>query len=191
MRRSSADRRDSYYRVELTRCRELLAAAGVALHPGLATSAAVVDRPRRATRERVLFLCTGNSARSQIAEALLAQAAGDWVEAFSAGSSPKDLHPNAVRVMSEYGIDIADWRSKHLEEYAGRRFEYVVTLCDKVREVCPEFPGGPEPIHWSIPDPSAGGTGRASYAAFRHVAADLNPRIHYFITHIATARTKG
>src|SRR4051812_46972208 len=100
VRRSSADHRDSYYRVELTRCRELLAATGVALHPGLATSAAVADRPRRATRERVLFLCTGNSARSQIAEAFLTHAAGDWVEACSAGSQPKDLHPNAVRVMS-------------------------------------------------------------------------------------------
>jgi len=190
VRRSSADRRDSYYRLELTRCRELLAATGLALHPGLATTAAGVDRPRRAAKVRVLFLCTGNSARSQMAEALLAQAAGDWIEAFSAGSHPKALHSNAVRVMSEYGLDISGRRSKHFDEYAGRRFDYVVTLCDKVREVCPEFPGGPEPTHWSIPDPTADG-GRADYAAFRRVAGDLETRIHYFISRIAAARTKG
>ena len=116
---------------------------------------------------RVLFLCTGNSARSQIAEALLAHAAGGRVEVASAGSHPKPLHPNAVRVMRAYGIDLTGARSKHLDEVTGRRFDYVITLCDKVREVCPELPGHPEPIHWSIPDPAAAGTGRASYPAFR------------------------
>jgi protein-tyrosine-phosphatase/DNA-binding transcriptional ArsR family regulator len=190
-RRSSADHRDSYYHVELTRCGELLAATGVALHPGLATTpTSLRPSPRPATRVRVLFLCTGNSARSQIAEALITHTAGERVSAASAGSHPKDLHPNAVRVMREYGIDIVGRRSKHLDELSGRRFDYVVTLCDKVREVCPEFGGGPEPIHWSIPDPAAAGTRRSSYAAFRSVAADLCSRIEFF-THRIDTPTKG
>ena len=91
----------------------------------------------------MLFLCTGNSARSQIAEALAEQLSGGAVSAASAGSHPKPLHPNAVRVMRERGIDLAGRRSKHLGEFAGQRFDYVISLCDRVREVCPEFPAGP------------------------------------------------
>ncbi|MGH3757584.1 ArsR family transcriptional regulator [Actinophytocola sp.] len=188
MRRSSADQRDTYYHAELTRCGELLAATGVALHPGLATSPTPPGGRRRGARIRVLFLCTGNSARSQIAEALLTHGAGDRVEVDSAGSHPKDLHPNAVRVMREYGIDISGRRAKHLDEYAGRRFDQVITLCDKVREVCPEFPGGPEAIHWSIPDPAADPAG---CAAFRRVAADLHTRIGLLTHRITTSTTKG
>jgi ArsR family transcriptional regulator, arsenate/arsenite/antimonite-responsive transcriptional repressor / arsenate reductase (thioredoxin) len=191
VRRSSADHRDSYYHVELTRCGELLAATGSALHPGLAIRPATAGRRRGASRVRVLFLCTGNSARSQIAEAFLTHAAGDRAEAASAGSHPKPLHPNAVRVMREYGIDIADRRSRHLDECTGPRYHYVITLCDKVREVCPEFPGSPEPIHWSIPDPAAEGAGRASYPAFRRVAADLRTRVDFLTRRITTPTTKG
>jgi ArsR family transcriptional regulator, arsenate/arsenite/antimonite-responsive transcriptional repressor / arsenate reductase (thioredoxin) len=134
----------------------------------------------------VLFLCTGNSARSQIAEALLQQAAGDRVMVASAGSHPKPLHPTAVRVMREYGVDIAGRRSKHLDEFASRRFDQVITLCDKVREVCPEFPGQPESIHWSIPDPATTG----GYAAFRAVAADLHTRIGFLTEALALGDTK-
>ncbi len=190
-RRSSADQRDSYYHVELIRCGQLLAATGVALHPGLATGPAAFGPHRRTATLRVLFLCTGNSARSQIAEAFLARAADDRIEVASAGSHPKDLHPNAVRVMREYGIDISHRRSKHLDEYARSRFDYVITLCDKVREVCPEFPGGPEPVHWSIPDPAADGAGRKSYPAFRQVAAELHTRIEFFMRGISTPTPKG
>jgi ArsR family transcriptional regulator, arsenate/arsenite/antimonite-responsive transcriptional repressor / arsenate reductase (thioredoxin) len=190
-RRSSADQRDSYYHLDLIRFRDLLVATGVALHPGLATQPAPLLGSRRGAPARVLFLCTGNSARSQIAEALLARAAGERVEVASAGSHPKGVHPNAVRVMREYGIDIADRRSKYLVEYAGRRFDYVITLCDKVREVCPEFRGGPEPIHWSIPDPADDGAGRASYPTFQRVAADLHTRIEFLVHRITTPMTKG
>jgi protein-tyrosine-phosphatase/DNA-binding transcriptional ArsR family regulator len=190
MRRSSADQRDSYYRIDLARCGDLLAATGAALHPALATTPAPAGRRRTPAPVRVLFLCTGNSARSQIAEALLARAAGDRVETASAGSRPKDLHSNAVRVMREYGIDIAGRRSKHLDEFTGQRFAYVITLCDKVREVCPEFPGGPEPIHWSIPDPAAEGGGRASYPAFRRVAADLHARVGFFTHRLDAPATR-
>ena len=90
-----------------------------------------------------------------MAEALAEQLSGGAVRAASAGSHPKPLHPNAVRVMRERGIDLAGRRSKHLDEFAGRRFDYVISLCDRVREVCPEFPGTPQAIHWSIPDPAA------------------------------------
>jgi protein-tyrosine-phosphatase len=191
MRRSSADHRDSYYHIDLTRCGDLLAATGAALHPGLATIPAPAGRRRHAATVRVLFVCTGNSTRSQIAEALLTHVASDRVKVASAGSHPKDLHPNTVRVLREYGIDIAGQRSKHLNEFTGHRFDYVITLCDKVREICPEFPHGPEPIHWSIPDPAADGTGRASYPAFRRVATDLHTRIGFLTYRITAPATKG
>jgi protein-tyrosine-phosphatase len=186
MRRSSADGRDSYYRIELVRCRQLLAATGAALHPGLGIAPTSTARQHR-TPVRVLFLCTGNSARSQIAEALLAQSAGGRVEVASAGSHPKPLHPNAVRVMRSYGIDLSGARSKHLDEVIENHFDYVITLCDKVREVCPGFLGHPEPIHWSIPDPAAGG--RASYPDFCTVAADLQSRIQFLLQAIAPPAT--
>ncbi len=156
-RRSSFDGRDSYYHLDLDRCAHALAAAGTALHPALRLH----RRHRRPGRDRVglavLFVCTGNSARSPIAEALLRHRAGGHVEVTSAGSHPKPrMHPHAVRVLrDEYGIDIADQRPRHLDTLPGRRFDYVITLCDKVREVCPEFGDHPRRIHWSIPDPAA------------------------------------
>ncbi len=156
-RQSSADHRDTYYTADLSQFADLLAAAGTALHPGLTLIPLPVDRAgrrRAAAPVRVLFLCTGNSARSQMAEALLRHRAGPTVRAFSAGSHPKPLHPNAVRVMRERGIDIHRQRSKHLDAFTGHRFDAVISLCDRVREVCPDFPGPPELIHWSIPRPS-------------------------------------
>src|SRR5918995_5612533 len=144
MRRSAADGRDSYYVLDLARCGELLSSAGASLHPGLAPTPRSRARGERgAPLAHVLFLCTGNSARSQIAEALARQLSGGAVSTASAGSYPKPLHPNAVLVMRERGIDIAGRCSKHLSEFAGERFDYVISLCDRVREVCPEFPGGP------------------------------------------------
>ena len=172
-RRSSADGRDAYYRIELARCRELLAETGLALHPGLGPGP-----PARRVRTRVLFLCTGNSARSQMAEALLGLLAGGAVEAASAGSRPKPLHPEAVRVMREHGIDISGRRAKHLDTFAGQQFGYVISLCDRVREVCPEFPGHPQMIHWSIADPSGE---QDTQQAFRRVAAELRTRIGFLL----------
>src|SRR5262245_35390047 len=192
-RRSSADRRDSYYAVDLARVGGLLSTTGTALHPGLR----LVPEPARAPRPgapsvRVLFLCTGNSARSQIAEALARERSGGRVEAYSAGSHPKPLHPNAVRVMREdLGLDPAGLRPKHLDEFAERRFDRVISLCDRVREVCPEFPGGPETAHWSIPDPAAGAAGaappddEASYPAFRELAAELETRVGFLLAALA------
>ncbi|HEX4258024.1 MAG TPA: ArsR family transcriptional regulator, partial [Streptosporangiaceae bacterium] len=133
-RRSSADGRDTYYTVDLTRFGELLAVTGQSLHPGLRLAATGGDKPGgHGARARVLFLCTGNSARSQIAEALTRARSGGRVEARSAGSRPKPLHPNAVRVLREAGLDIGGQQSKHLSVFAADSFDYVITLCDKVR----------------------------------------------------------
>jgi ArsR family transcriptional regulator, arsenate/arsenite/antimonite-responsive transcriptional repressor / arsenate reductase (thioredoxin) len=188
-RRSTADARDSYYTLDLARCGELLASSGRALHPALRLAEPPRrewDRPLRAARPRVLFLCTGNSARSQIAEALVQQLTGGAVEAASAGSHPKPLHRNAVRVMHERGIDIAGRRSKHLAELADQRFNYVISLCDRVREVCPEFPDHPELTHWSIPDPAReGSTDAESYPAFERTARELETRIRFLLELIA------
>jgi ArsR family transcriptional regulator, arsenate/arsenite/antimonite-responsive transcriptional repressor / arsenate reductase (thioredoxin) len=190
MRRSSADGRDAYYSVDLARCRELLAAAGATLHPGLALAPPIGqgDAAHR-RRVRVLFLCTGNSSRSQMAEALLQSLAGDSVEARSAGSHPKNVDPNAVRVTREWGIDLSGNASKHLSRFARRRFDYVVTLCDRVREVCPEFPGHPERIHWSIADPALEGeTDEESYPAFQRTAAEIETRVR-FLLHVIRQRS--
>jgi protein-tyrosine-phosphatase len=127
-------------------------------------------------------LCTGNSSRSQIAEALAVARSEGLAEAFSAGSHPKPVHPHAARVLRERGIGFGARGSKHLSTFAAERFDYVITLCDKVREVCPEFPGHPGHIHWSIPDPAASGGGdQATLAAFRQVAADVDTRIGYLL----------
>jgi protein-tyrosine-phosphatase/DNA-binding transcriptional ArsR family regulator len=188
-RRSSADGREAYYSLDLTRCGALLAEAGEALHPGLRLAPASARR-RATARMRVLFLCTGNSARSQMAEALANRLGAGAVQASSAGSHPKPLHPNAVRVMRERGIDLRGRRSKHVDELAGRRFAYVVTLCDRVREVCPEFPGAPARVHWSIADPAAqGGDDAATYPAFERTAAELEARIPYLLDLIQEERT--
>jgi protein-tyrosine-phosphatase/DNA-binding transcriptional ArsR family regulator len=183
-RRSSADGRDSYYVLDLARCREMIASSGEALHPALRLSppAAGAERRCHAPVTRVLFLCTGNSARSQMAEALVEQLAGASVEARSAGSHPKPLHPNAVRAMREHGIDLRGRRSKHMREFSGESFDYVVSLCDRVREVCPEFPGHPESIHWSVPDPGReGASDKESYAAFQRTAAELATRVPFLL----------
>jgi protein-tyrosine-phosphatase/DNA-binding transcriptional ArsR family regulator len=189
-RRSAADGRDSYYLLDLGRCGELLASAGVALHPGIAPSAPPDARRRRGSATaRVLFLCTGNSARSQIAEALCEQLSDGAVSALSAGSHPKPLHPNAVRVMRERGLDIAGRRSKNLSEFADRRFDYVISLCDRVREVCPEFPGGPALIHWSIPDPSREpGSEEETLPVFERTATEIETRVSFLIEAINATR---
>jgi protein-tyrosine-phosphatase/DNA-binding transcriptional ArsR family regulator len=183
-RRSSADGRDGYYVLDLTRCRELIGSSGRALHPALVLSPPPVDRDRsrRGAATQVLFLCTGNSARSQMAEALVEKLAGGSVEARSAGSHPKPLHPNAVRAMREHGIDLRGRRSKNLSEFSGERFDYVVSLCDRVREVCPEFPGHPDTIHWSIPDPGReSADDDKSYPAFQRTAAELATRVPFLL----------
>jgi ArsR family transcriptional regulator, arsenate/arsenite/antimonite-responsive transcriptional repressor / arsenate reductase (thioredoxin) len=182
MRRSAADGRDSYYVLDLARCGELLSSAGASLHPALAPSAGRSKPERGPVLARVLFLCTGNSARSQIAEVLARELSGGAVSTASAGSHPKPLHPNAVRVMRDRGIDISGNRAKHLGEFSDERFDYVISLCDRVREVCPEFPGGPELIHWSIPDPAREpGSFEETLPAFERTTGELCERIGFLL----------
>jgi ArsR family transcriptional regulator, arsenate/arsenite/antimonite-responsive transcriptional repressor / arsenate reductase (thioredoxin) len=183
-RRSAADGRDCYYTLDLDRCGALLTEVGGALHPGLRLTPPprAFERRSRRRRTRILFLCTGNSARSQMAEAMAKQIGAGAIDARSAGSHPKSLHPNAVRVMGEQGIDLQGRRAKHLDEFTGQRFDYVVSLCDRVREVCPGFPGHPDMIHWSVPDPArGGGSDQQTYPAFRRTAGELATRIRFLL----------
>ncbi len=190
MRRSTADGRDAYYTIDLARCGELIAATAQALHPALKLQpAAVSPKAPVADRDpvRVLFLCTANSARSQMAEALLDHLSEGATVSASAGSHPKSLHPNAVRAMSEWGIDISSRRTKSLDEFREQHFDFVVTLCDRVREICPEFPGTPQVVHWSIADPSIpGASDEESYPAFQEVATDIARRIRFLLFTIRT-----
>ncbi|MGR6920472.1 arsenate reductase/protein-tyrosine-phosphatase family protein [[Actinomadura] parvosata] len=178
-RRSTHDARDSYYHLDLARCADALAATAKALHPALAPplpGASSASLPLPARPPRVLFACTGNSARSPIAEALLRHRTGGRVEAVSAGSRPRPrLRPEAVAVLREhFGIDVGDRRPRHLDTVAGHRFDYVISLCDKVREVFPDFPGRPRRLHWSIPEPATG-------AGFVRTAQEIEARVHYLL----------
>ena len=189
-RRSSADGRDTYYGLDLARVGGLLSATGGALHPGLRL-AAPAHREAAIAPARVLFLCTGNSARSQMAEALARARSGGAIEAVSAGSHPKPLHPNAVRVMREaYGLDISGQAPKSLDLFAGQHFDWVISLCDRVREVCPPFPGGPQAVHWSLPNPATGEPDDVTYPLFQETAAELSTRIDFLLATLAD-RSQG
>lgn len=131
---------------------------------------------------RVLILCTGNSARSQMAEGLLRELGEGKLDVFSAGTSPSAVHPLAVQVMTEVGIDISQQRSKHLEEYRHQTFDDVLTVCDNAAESCPVFPGGARRTHWSLPDPAAvGGDEKDRLEAFRRVRRALEQRLQRWI----------
>ena len=167
MHRSAFDARDSYYALNLAQYGPLLTA----------TRAFAPEERRVPASLRILFLCTGNSSRSQIAEALAGPLSGGVVEAFSAGSHPKALHPHAVEVLRRRGIDISSNETKQLSRFTEERFDVVVTLCDKVREVCPDFPAHPEALHWSIPDPAVSG----AYPAFEQTAVDVEARLRFLL----------
>ncbi len=129
-------------------------------------------------KQRVLILCTGNSARSQMAEGLLRHDAGDRFEVFSAGTKPTEVRPEAIAVMQELGIDISGQRSKSVDEFAGQDFDYVVTVCDNAEASCPIFPGNTKRIHWSFDDPAAvEGSEEDRRAAFRRVRVELCERL--------------
>jgi protein-tyrosine-phosphatase/DNA-binding transcriptional ArsR family regulator len=201
-RRSAADGRDTYYRLNARTCADLLSEVGPELQPGLRLD---VGSPRggrkRARRPSVLFLCTGNSSRSQMAEAMLEHYAGGAIRARSAGSHPKPLHPHAVRVMAERGIDISARKSKHLDRFRRDTFDRVITLCDKVREICPEF-DTTSMSHWSMADPAATRpvamqpaadalrADEAEYSAFVRTAVELESRLPFLIGEL-TAVSEG
>jgi protein-tyrosine-phosphatase/DNA-binding transcriptional ArsR family regulator len=186
--RSSSDGRDSYYHLDLEHCAQALADSGSALHPALRRDLTPLAR-HSAGPVAVLFLCTGNSSRSPIAEALLRRRTAGGVAVTSAGSRPKPhMHPNTVRVLHDsYGIDSSRQRPRHVDTLACRRFDHVITLCDRAREACPEFPDHPRRTHWSIPDPATPeGTDEATYPAFQHVAADIATRVGHLLPVLAT-----
>jgi len=139
--------------------------------------------------KRVLFLCTGNSARSQMAEGLLRSFGGDRYEVLSAGTRPSLVRPEAIAVMSELGIDLSGHRSKHVREFDGQHFDYVITVCEQANESCPIFPGDTERIHWSVPDPAAvEGSETERLAAFRLVRDSLAETLGAFIDPSSQAR---
>ncbi|HTE65309.1 MAG TPA: arsenate reductase ArsC [Candidatus Binatia bacterium] len=131
---------------------------------------------------RVLFVCTHNSARSQMAEGMLRAWGEDRFEAHSAGTEVSAVRPEAVTAMAEIGIDIGGHRSKSVEHYLGQKFEWVITVCDQARQNCPVFPGVEHTGHWSVEDPSeATGSEEQRLETFRRVRDDLRNRIHVFI----------
>ena len=130
-------------------------------------------------KKRVLFLCTGNSARSQIAEGLMRSMAGDHYEAFSAGTSPKGLHPKTIETMQEVGIDVARQRSKDVQEFLGQSFDFVITVCDRAKQNCPIFPGS-TPIHWGFDDP-ADAPASDQTRVFRRIRDEIRHRLQLFL----------
>jgi arsenate reductase len=139
-------------------------------------------------KKRVLILCTGNSARSQMAEGLLRNDAGNRFEVASAGVEPSSVRPEAIEAMRDTGIDISRHRSKSVDEFAGEEFDYVITVCDNANEQCPVFPGAPKRIHWSIDDPAtAKGDEDTRRDVFRRVRDELRHRLRLFAAATAKA----
>jgi arsenate reductase len=152
----------------------------VTLDDAGALGEAAVSAPPRPIR--VIFVCTGNSARSQMAEALLRHDGGGRFEVVSAGVDPRGVHPLAIAALADVGIDIRDAKSKPVGMFLGQRFDYVITLCDRARATCPVFPGGSETLHWGLDDPAeAEGTDAERRAAFNRVMKEIAARLRAFI----------
>ena len=163
---------------------ELIDLEDTARMTGPPGSSRMSDRPIR-----VLFVCTGNSARSQIAEALLTDMGGDDFAAFSAGTEPKGVNPLTIQTLRHLGIDWAAARSKSVTEFAGQSFDYVITVCDRARQACPVFPGGHDTLHWGLDDPAeVGGTDAERQAAFEHTAMEVSIRLRPFVELARRAR---
>ena len=185
-RRSSEDSRTVYYSLDFEQFHTQFLIAGKMLHP------AIIDGPVRDGRSpdlpmpplRVLFLCTHNSARSQMAEVLLRELSHGTIETFSAGSDPAPhVHPLAVRAMEAVGINMHEQYPKHFKRYQGLHFDAIVTVCDRVREVCPTFPDDPERIHWSFPDPAEAPGGEAEqYVVFERTGLQLTFRLRLLMS---------
>jgi len=136
-------------------------------------------------KQCVLILCTGNSARSQIAEGLLRELAADRFDVFSAGTKPSVVNPLAIRAMRERGIDLSQHRSKHLNEFLSQEFDFVITVCDDAAEACPVFPGRAQRIHWSFPDPAAASGSEAErFQVFCRVRDAIEARLIVWLAEI-------
>jgi protein-tyrosine-phosphatase/DNA-binding transcriptional ArsR family regulator len=190
--RSSFDGRDTYYHLDLDGCADALAETGAALHPVLrAHSSGGTVRETARSPVAVLFVCTGNSVRSPMAAALLHHyAAADRVHVTSAGTRPRpQLHPSTVRVLKKrFGIDVVGRHPRDVATLANRRFDHVITLCDRARETSPEFPQQPRRAHWSVPEPAPGGAEAATDAAFDRTAKDIDARVRHLLPLLTSAR---
>lgn len=191
-RRSSADARDVYYHLDMERLQAMYRTSGNALHPAVTGWAAQEGGPEPVPERpalRMLFLCTHNSARSQMAEGIARSLGQGRVEAFSAGTEPAQVHPDAVLALAVMGIDISQQTSKHLDQFAGQPFDYVVTVCDRAREACPVFPDEPRRIHWSFADPAAISDPEERRAQFQTTARELVTRIRYLLMQASRKET--
>ncbi len=184
-RRSEADGRDVYYSLDLNRLHQMYLEAGAALHPAFGLNLPDTHLSRL-QRQRVLFVCTHNSARSQMAEGLLRHLSQGSLDVLSAGSHPTAIHPDAIHTMAALGIDIRQQQSRSLNAVAGQPFDYVITVCDKAREVCPTFPGSGTPMHWGFPDPVVIEDAAERRAVFNRTAQQLKSRIEYFLWTLPT-----
>jgi ArsR family transcriptional regulator, arsenate/arsenite/antimonite-responsive transcriptional repressor / arsenate reductase (thioredoxin) len=185
VRRSTADGRDSYHALDLDAIGRAIGDMAAQIHPWLLTGPAGWLEPGPGPEQpvRALFICSGNSARSPMAEGWLNHLGGGRVTARSAGISPGPLHPLAVAVMAEHGVDISGHRPTRLSDVAGDRFTRVITLCDRARENCGELPGAA--VHWSIPNPAQAHP--PDLDAFRATARELQTRIRYLLPALAEA----
>jgi ArsR family transcriptional regulator, arsenate/arsenite/antimonite-responsive transcriptional repressor / arsenate reductase (thioredoxin) len=190
-RRSSADEREVYYRLDLEQFQERYLEAGSLIHPAITALMEDTSLPENQPALRVLFLCTENSARSQMAEALLRHLGQGRIEAYSAGSQPAEqVHPLARRAMEQMGIDTRQAVPKHLRTFEGQAFDATVTVCDRIVELCPTFPGDPEHIHWSFLDPATvQGTEVERLHAFEQTAQQLRTRLRMFLPLLAQKRS--
>jgi ArsR family transcriptional regulator, arsenate/arsenite/antimonite-responsive transcriptional repressor / arsenate reductase (thioredoxin) len=183
--RSTADERSIYYSLDLDTVCSLYQRAGTALHPALVVSEqppSLSEIPQAEPPLRVLFLCTENSARSQMAEALLRYLSHGHIEAYSAGSQPASVHPLARQVLEARGIDTEALRAKSFDEFAGQTFDSIVTVCDRVRESCPTFPGDPECMHWSLADPAkVQGSLEERLQSFEQTTLQLTTRLRFLL----------
>ena len=144
------------------------------------------------TAIRVIFVCTGNSARSQMGEAILRRDGGAAFEVVSAGVDPRGVHPLTVKALAKAGIDISGADSKSVGQFLGQRFDYVITVCDRARASCPVFPGGSETLHWGIEDPvEAEGTEAQRLAAFEKAMTEISDRVRTFVPLALASRGGG
>lgn len=178
--RSSADGRDVYYCLDVAHLEAFYRQSGEALHPALVNPPVETLSLKSGDPPHVLFLCTHNSARSQMAEAFLNNAMGNHAVVASAGSQPSVVHRLVIRVMAERGIDLSAYRSKHMAELLSQKWDWVITVCDRVCEVCPIFPQDTMTSHWSVRDPAAVGGGvENQLTAFRAAADEIENRVRY------------
>jgi thioredoxin type arsenate reductase len=177
--KSISDGREIYYGLDFEAIDDQLSSLGHLIHPALSL---INLENRTVENKRVLFICTHNSARSQMAEGILGNQAGERLSISSAGTEPTAIHPMAIKAMAKRGIDISHQAAKGVDSFQNQAFDFVITVCDRARETCPVFPGNPAQIHWSIPDPTEiTGSTDDQFKQFEAVADQLTLRVKYLI----------